>query len=196
MNSQIVKMFELFILEIFPDLDSEGGGEVVPGGLQLTAQPLHCHPLYGAAGGGGLLLLQPVQHHHALPGHLLQLHTELLVIISVSLRDLQSVKDHQDADLSSPVSHLLEVRLVVVLVEKAHESGELSGGLGGVDREYVHVLLNVEPLVHVEVVGPAQLTGEVLGVNVVEELRDVAHVEDIKVQEVVTVHQLSQHGSA
>ena len=54
--------------------------------------------------------------------------------------------------------------------------------------------LCLEPLVHLHIAVPTQLAGEVLGVNVVEELGDVAHVEDIEVQEVVTLHQLSEHG--
>ena len=50
------------------------------------------------------------------------------------------------------------------------------------------MVLDVKPGVQVDVVGAPQLTGEILGLNVVEELGDVTHVENIKVKQVVAVH--------
>ena len=95
-----------------PDLYFESIGEVVPGGLQLAAQSLHGLSLDVGGAGPGLLLLQPVQHDDALPGDLLQLHPELVVIVPVPLGRSQEVG-------------------LVVLVEQPHEGGELPGGVGG-----------------------------------------------------------------
>ena len=43
--------------------------------------------------------------------------------------------------------------------------------------------------------GP-KVAPEILPIHVVEELRDGRHVEDVEVEEVVTVYQLAQHGAA
>ena len=48
--------------------------------------------------------------------------------------------------------------------------------------------LCVQPAGDLQVVGSTQLTGEVLGVDVVEQLSDVTHMEDVEVQQIVTVH--------
>ena len=53
------------------------------------------------------------------------------------------------------------------------------------------MVLDVKPGVHLDVVGAPQLTGEVLGVNVVEQLRGVGQVEDVKVVEIL-VHQFAK----
>ena len=156
------------------DLYFESIGEVVPGCFQLAAQSLDGHSLDASRGGADLVLLEPVQHDDPLSGHLLQLTTELVVIVTVPLGRRQEV-------------------ILVVLVEQPHEGGELPGGVGGVHGEDVHVLLDVEPGVHLDVVGAPQLTGEILGVNVVEQLGELTQVENIKVQQVVAVHQLTQH---
>ena len=73
-------------------------------------------------------------------------------------------------------------------MQQPHEGGQLPGGVSGVHCEDVHVLLDVKPGVDLQVVGSPQLTGEVLGVDVVEELGDVTYMEDVEVQQIVTVH--------
>ena len=52
--------------------------------------------------------------------------------------------------------------------------------------------LDKEPLVDVSAGLAAELLAKVLGVDVVEQLRHVGHVEDVEVEEVV-VHELAQH---
>ena len=52
--------------------------------------------------------------------------------------------------------------------------------------------LDKEPLVDVSAGLAAELLAQVLGVDVVEQLRHVGHVEDVEVKKVV-IHQLPEH---
>ena len=59
--------------------------------------------------------------------------------------------------------------------------------------EAVHVVLGLYPRVHNAWTRGIKVGPEILAIHVVEQLRDGWDVEDVKVQEVVTVYQLAQH---
>ena len=59
--------------------------------------------------------------------------------------------------------------------------------------ETVHVVLGLYPRVHKAWARGIKVGPEILAVHVVEQLRDGRDVEDVEVQEVVTVYQLTKH---
>ena len=61
------------------------------------------------------------------------------------------------------------------------------------DREVVHVVLGADPRVHVSRVTSAQLAREIFPVHVVKQFCHLAHVEDVKVEKIIRIHQLTQH---
>ena len=59
--------------------------------------------------------------------------------------------------------------------------------------EGINILLDHHPSVEVDRFGASQVDRQILGVNVVEQLGEMTDVVNIKVQQVVAVHQLTQH---